>query len=234
MSKYLKLAVMISGGGRTLANLINWWDQGRLAAKVELVVSSRPRAKGLEIAAEAGIRTAVVDSANHRISAREGEEICDWMGMSKEIDRHLLNDDLDLVCMAGFLCRYLIPEPLRGRVINIHPALIPMFCGQGMFGRRIHEAVVAAGVRVTGCTVHFVDNSYDHGPIIMQRCCPVFSGDLPEEVAARVFAEECLAYPGVINLIAEGRVHTTPGLPVYVDGDHSLERFGQDDRWPGA
>ncbi|MDR1520995.1 MAG: phosphoribosylglycinamide formyltransferase [Planctomycetota bacterium] len=226
MSGYLKLAVLISGGGSTLANLVDWWDQGRLLGKVELVISSRPGAKGLQVAAKAGIPSAVVDSDKYRLSAREGEEICDWASMSEEIDKLIAGKDFDLVCMAGWLCRYQIHDKLLGRVINIHPALIPMFCGQGMYGRRVHEAVAASGVRVTGCTVHFADNLYDHGPIILQRCCPVFSGDLPEELAARVFAEECVAYPTAINLFAEGRVHYRQGMPAHVDGDHEIDRFG--------
>ena len=188
-------------------------------------MSSNPRAGGLRVAEEAGVRTAVVNSRDFRLSAREGEVICDWRGMSHELDKFLCTGEFDLVCMAGFLCYYIIPNELEGRIINIHPSLVPMFCGQGMYGSRVHEAVVRSGVKVTGCTVHFADGIYDHGPIILQRCCPVYSGDLPEEVAARVFAEEREAYPAAINLIADGRVHYSSGLPVHVDGDREIERF---------
>ncbi|MDR2390065.1 MAG: hypothetical protein LBE84_00070, partial [Planctomycetota bacterium] len=194
-----------------------------------LVISSRPDARGLRVAADAGIRTAVVDSHRYRRSAREGEETPDWFAMSEAVTRELGDANWDLVCMAGFLCRYYFPDSLQGRVLNIHPALIPMFCGQGMYGPRIHEAVIRSGVRVTGCTVHFADHLYDHGPIILQRCCPVYSGDIPEEVAERVFAEECVAYPTAINLIANGRVHYSSDLPPHVDDDHAIDRFGAND-----
>ncbi len=227
MSKRLKLAVLLSGGGTTLANLLDWLDQGRLMADIELVISSKPKARGLSVAADAGIRTAVVNAKDFNLSAREGEEIQDWEAMSREIDKLLLPGKFDLVCMAGFLSRYLFAKELNGRVVNIHPALIPMFCGQGMYGHRVHEAVVKSGVRVTGCTVHFADGNYDNGPIILQRCCPVYSGDTADDVAARVFEEECWAYPTAINLIAEGRVHFDGSLGIHIDDDRYIERFGQ-------
>ena len=229
MTTRLKLAVLISGEGTTLANLLQWRDQGRLLADVKLVVSSRPGVRGLELAADAGIRTEVVNAGSFSRSAREGEVIRDWKAMSREIDKMLLPDGYDLVCMAGFLSRYLFPKALDGRVVNIHPALIPMFCGQGMYGRRVHEAVVKSGVRITGCTVHFADRNYDSGPIILQRCCPVYSGDTVDDVAERVFEEECWAYPTAINLIAEGRVHFLNTLSLHIDEDHYIERFGSGD-----
>lgn len=229
MARRLNLAVLLSGGGTTLANLLHWIDEGRLLAEVGLVVSSRPGVKGLAIAERAGIRTEVINAKDYVQSAREGEEIRDWGSMSRDIDKLLLGGGYDLVCMAGFLSRYLFSRELKGKIINIHPALIPMFCGEGMYGHRVHEAVVASGVRVTGCTVHFADQSYDTGPIILQRCCPVYSDDHPDEVAARVFVEECLAYPIAINLIAEGRVSFTSARRTYVDGDRFIERFGSDD-----
>lgn len=227
-AKRLKLAILLSGGGTTLANLLQYREAGALDADIDLVVSSRPRVKGLEIAQGAGIRTEVVDARSHTIAAREGEWIRDWTGMSRELDRILLADKYDLVCMAGFLCRYLFAEELTGRVVNIHPALIPMFCGDGMYGHRVHEAVVASGVKVSGCTVHLADHAYDHGPIILQRCCPVYSDDTPNDVAARVFAEECKAYPAAINLFARGKVWFNRTGNVRVQDDHSIERFSRD------
>lgn len=225
MSGRLKLAVLLSGGGTTLANLLDYQERGGLMASIDLVISSRPKARGLAIAKDAGIRTEVVEARNYNLSAREGEEIRDWAGMSQDLDRILLGGKYDLVCMAGFLCRYIFSDELEGRVLNIHPALIPMFCGEGMYGHRVHEAVVAAGVRVTGCTVHLADHSYDTGPIILQRCCPVFSDDTPDDVALRVFQEECQAYPAAINLIADGRVHPITDRRLHVDGDRYIERF---------
>lgn len=225
---YLKIAVLLSGGGTTLANLLNVRDRGGLMGEIELVVSSRESARGLALAQSSGIKTEVVEAKNFAVSAREGETIRDWPAMSKKLDKILLSGDYDLVCMAGFLCRYLFSSKLKGRIINIHPALIPMFCGQGMYGHRVHEAVVDSGVKVTGCTVHLADQEYDTGPIILQRCCPVFSDDLPEDVAARVFQEECRAYPEAINLIAQGQVHITSDRRTYVDGDRLIERFTND------
>jgi phosphoribosylglycinamide formyltransferase-1 len=111
-----------------------------------------------------------------------------------------------LVCLAGFLQLISIPEDFQGRVMNIHPALIPAFCGKGFYGHHVHEAVLAYGVKITGCTVHFCDNQYDHGPIILQRAVPVLDDDTPDSLAARVFQQECEAYPEAIRLFAEGRL----------------------------
>ncbi len=222
----INLAVLLSGGGTTLSNLLDWRASGDLNADIGLVVSSRRGARGLEIARNAGIHTEVVEAKNFHLSAREGEIIHDWVAMSAALDSLLLSGGYDYVCMAGYLCRYLFSPELRGRVVNIHPSLIPCFCGEGMYGHRVHEAVVASGVRVTGCTVHFADQHYDTGPIILQRCCPVYSNDGPEDVAARVFLEECIAYPTAINLLAAGRVSIAAlGNRTNVDGDAALERF---------
>jgi folate-dependent phosphoribosylglycinamide formyltransferase PurN len=103
--------------------------------------------------------------------------------------------------MAGFLSLWRIPEAFLGRVINIHPALLPEFGGREMYGRRVHEAVLAAGKTVSGCTVHYCDNEYDHGPVILQRQVPVLPTDTADDLAARVFAEECIAYPEAIRRI---------------------------------
>jgi folate-dependent phosphoribosylglycinamide formyltransferase PurN len=108
--------------------------------------------------------------------------------------------------MAGFLKHVLIPQDFVGRVMNIHPSLIPAFCGHNYFGRRVHQAALDYGVKFSGCTVHFVDNHYDHGPIILQRVVPVMDDDTPESLGARVFEQECQAYPEAIRLFAEGRL----------------------------
>lgn len=228
MTRRLKLAVLLSGGGTTLANLLHWRDRGRLMADIDLVVSSRPGAGGLDIAHRAGIRTEVVDAKLYKQTAREGEEIRDWSAMSRDLDKIILSGDFDLVCMAGFLCRYFFDDSLSGRIVNIHPSLIPMFCGQGMYGHHVHEAVVESGVKVTGCTVHLADHTYDTGPIILQRCCPVYSTDTPEDVAERVFREECKAYPEAINLIAEGQVSFISNRRTFINGDRFIERFSHD------
>jgi folate-dependent phosphoribosylglycinamide formyltransferase PurN len=113
---------------------------------------------------------------------------------------------VDLVLLAGFLALIEVPEDFRFRVMNIHPALIPAFCGRGFYGHKVHEAVLERGAKVTGCTVHFADNHYDHGPIILQKCVPVADDDTPDRLAIRVFAAECEAYPEAVRLFAEGRL----------------------------
>jgi folate-dependent phosphoribosylglycinamide formyltransferase PurN len=118
--------------------------------------------------------------------------------------------------MAGFLSYWIIPDRYLGRVMNIHPALLPAFGGEGMYGHRVHEAVLARGCKVSGCTAHFVNNTYDDGPIILQRAVPVRADDTPDDLAARVFREECLAYPEAIRLFAQGRLRIE-GRVVHVD-----------------
>jgi len=197
----LKLAVLISGSGTTLQNLIRRSEAGALPASVELVVSSKEDAYGLERAQEHNIPTAVV----------EWKKIRDVNEFSHRITCVLDEFEPDLVIMGGFLNLYLLPDEYKGRVMNIHPALIPSFCGKGYYGRRVHEEVLKYGCKVSGCTVHFVDNQYDHGPIIVQRTVAVHEGDTPEELAARVFREECEAYPQAIRLFAEGRLEIRGG-----------------------
>jgi phosphoribosylglycinamide formyltransferase-1 len=125
---------------------------------------------------------------------------------SEVIFKHCREARVNLVVMGGFLKKLVIPNDFENRVVNIHPALIPAFCGQGFYGHRVHEAVLEYGAKISGCTVHFADNLYDHGPIILQRIVPVLDDDTPDSLAKRVFAEECKAYPEAIRLIAEGRV----------------------------
>jgi formyltetrahydrofolate-dependent phosphoribosylglycinamide formyltransferase len=189
----LNLVAMISGGGRTVMNLQDRIDDGSLPARIVRVISSRPDAPGVERARSRGLETLVVPR-------REFDD---------ESFQRALTDGVaggDLVCLAGFLWLWRIPPEYAGRVMNIHPALLPDFGGPGMFGRRVHEAVLAAGARESGCTVHFCDNHYDHGPIILQRRVPVRHGDTWKTLAARVFAEECLAYPEAISLFATDRL----------------------------
>ncbi len=190
------LAVLLSGSGTTLQNLIDRVADGRLPARIAGVVSSRPGVYGLERAAAARIPSAVVS----RRAFPDGAAFSEALSAAVDACRP------DLVVMAGFLSLWTIPDRYLGRVMNIHPALIPMFSGKGCYGLKVHEMVVAAGVKVTGCTVHFADNVYDHGPIIVQRTVPVSFEDTPEEVQARVFAQECEAYPEAIRLFAEGRL----------------------------
>jgi phosphoribosylglycinamide formyltransferase-1 len=192
----IRIAVLLSGGGTTLQNLIDRIADGRLAARIVQVISDQPDAYGLTRARAANLSAAVVSRKECGNREEFGRRIFDLIRQSQA----------DLVCMAGFLQLLPIPDDFRGRVMNIHPALLPAYGGKGMYGRRVHEAVLAAGENVSGCTVHFADNEYDHGPTILQRTVTVHSDDTPETLAARVFAQECEAYPEAITLFAEGRI----------------------------
>ncbi len=197
----LKLAVLISGGGTTLKNLIQKIAAGKLNAKIELVISSSAKAGGLQIASDARIPTLVAAPKKSQ-SPQEFSE--GTFGPCREAGVHI-------VAMGGYLKHVLIPPDFDYRVTNIHPALIPACCGPGMYGRRVHEAVLESGTKLSGCTVHFVDNQYDHGPIILQRSVPVLDDDTPEKLAARVFAAECEAYPEALRKIASGKVRIENG-----------------------
>lgn len=192
----LPIAVLISGGGTTLRNLLEKRDAGELPIDVRLVISSNPTARGLEIAKAAGIPTLVA-------SKRKGQSSDDY---AHDIFDPCRQAGVQLVVMGGFLKHVTIPQEFANRVVNIHPGLIPAFCGQGMYGHHVHEAVLEYGAKISGCTVHFVDNTYDHGPIILQQVVPVHDDDTPDSLAARVFAAECEALPEALRLIAAGKV----------------------------
>lgn len=192
----LKLAVLISGGGTTLRNLLGKIEAGELDARIELVVSSNPTARGLEYAREAGIQTAVLEQKKFASLDAYSQAVFDACRASQ----------CDIVVMAGFLKFVTIPADFEYRVVNIHPGLIPAFCGLGYYGHHVHQAVLDYGAKLSGCTVHFVDNQYDHGPIILQSSVPVLDDDTGDTLAARVFAAECEAFPEALRLIAAGRV----------------------------
>ena len=192
----LRLGVLLSGSGRTLQNLCECIAAGQLDARVKVVVSSRPGVFGLERARRLGLNTKVVD--RRALSDQAFQD---------GITRALKEADVDLVCMAGFLSLWRVPADYVGRVMNIHPALLPEFGGRGFYGPKVHRAVLAAGKKESGCTVHFCDNQYDHGAIILQRPVPVMMDDTPETLADRVFEQECIAYPDAIRLFGAGRLH---------------------------
>ncbi len=194
--KKLPVAVLISGGGTTLRNLLQRIEEGRLDVDVRLVVSSSSQAKGLQFAADAGIRSRVI-----RLRDMPSSD-----AFSEAIFQACREAGVELVVLGGFLKHILIPPDFENRVVNIHPGLIPAFCGQGFYGLRVHQCALEYGVKVSGCTVHFVDDQYDHGPIILQRVVPVHDDDTPHGLAARVFEAECEAYPQVLQWIAEGRL----------------------------
>jgi formyltetrahydrofolate-dependent phosphoribosylglycinamide formyltransferase len=190
--------VLLSGAGTTLQNLIDRIADGRLAAKIAVVVASRADAGGLERARRAGIPAAVVVR----------KEFSDTARFNDALHAELAKYDLDLVVMAGFLSQFELRGRYNGRVLNVHPALIPAFCGKGYYGERVHRAVLEAGAKVSGCTIHFADDEYDHGPIILQGAVPVLDDDTPETLAARVHQLENELYPEAIRLWAEGRLET--------------------------
>jgi phosphoribosylglycinamide formyltransferase-1 len=194
--KPINLAVLLSGSGRTLQNFIDLNRAGKLDAKPVVVISSLEGAYGLERAKAAGIDAHLVPRKAYKTKAE----------FSAAIDAILEKYTVDLLVMAGFIHLYVIPEKYRGRVMNVHPALLPAFGGKGYYYDKVHKAVLESGAKVSGCTVHFADNVYDHGPIIIQRAMPVLDDDTHETLAARVFAEECVAYPEAIQLFAEGRL----------------------------
>jgi formyltetrahydrofolate-dependent phosphoribosylglycinamide formyltransferase len=197
----IRLGGLISGGGRTLLNLLDRIDAGRLNAELATVIASRP-CSGIERCEQAGLDVHLVP---YKSFVHDGVD--DTPGYSTAIARWLESAEVDLVVQGGFLSLWHIPPRYQGRVMNIHPALLPLFGGKGMFGRRVHEAVLAAGCKVSGSTVHFATNEYDSGPIIVQRCVPVQEGDDADSLAARVFEQECEAYPEAVRLFAEGRLH---------------------------
>jgi phosphoribosylglycinamide formyltransferase-1 len=196
----IKLAVLISGGGRTLKNFIDLAAEGELPVDVRLVVSSSAKAGGLRFAEEAGIATRIMPR-NDFPTGPAGDK-----AYGNAVFSACREANVEYVALAGFLKLVPVPEDFAGRVVNIHPALIPAFCGRGMFGDRVHQAVLDAGVKVTGCTVHFVDNEYDAGPIIWQQPVPVFDDDTPDTLAKRVFEAEKEAYPHVLKMLAAGHV----------------------------
>ncbi len=203
----MPIAVLISGGGTTLRNLLEKIDAGRLDVAVALVISSWKDAKGLAHAQRAGIAREVVCRGDYADQAEFSQVLFD----------HCRGAGVEYVVMGGFLKRVTIPDDFENRVINIHPALIPAFCGRGFYGHHVHETVLDYGVKLSGCTVHFADNQYDHGPVILQQAVEVHDDDTPASLAARIFAAECEAYPKALALLAAGKI-TVEGRRVRVSG----------------
>ena len=193
----LRIVVLLSGSGRTLRNFLDRVDDGSLNAEISLVVASRSNIRGLDIASDAGVPTEV----------RAPKDFDSPEAFSKSVFDLCRAVNADLVVMAGFMVHVLIPPDFENRVVNIHPGLIPAFCGQGFYGERVHKAVIEYGAKISGCTIHFADNEYDHGPIIHQAVVPVLDDDTPDSLAERVFEAECEEYPKVLQWFAEGRVH---------------------------
>ena len=201
LDRPIRLAVLISGGGTTLVNFLKKIKAGELNAEVAVVIASREGIAGIERAREAELACEVIARKEFDSVERFSAAIFDRCRAA----------NVDLVTLAGFLSLIRVPPDFERRVLNIHPALIPAFCGQGFHGHHVHEAALARGVKLSGCTVHFADNEYDHGPILVQRAVPVLEGDTPDTLAARVFEAECQAYPEAIRLFSEGRLEIENG-----------------------
>ncbi|GIW96848.1 MAG: phosphoribosylglycinamide formyltransferase [Pirellulaceae bacterium] len=194
--KPLPIAVLISGGGTTLENLIEHQRRHGLPLDFRLVISSRADVRGLELAHDAQIPTSVIRRKDFETAEQHRDELFAAVRQS----------GAQWVAMGGYIEHVLIPDDFVNRVLNIHPSLVPAFCGKGYYGLRVHQAVVEYGVKLTGCTVHLVDNEYDHGPIVAQRACEVFPDDSPIDVQHRVFQLERDLYPRVWRAIAEGGI----------------------------
>lgn len=191
-----RIAVLVSGGGTTLENFAVRIADGRLDAEIAHVIASKPGIRAIERCKRHGLDVSVIP----------------WQGahgaraFSERITRAVEDAGADLVCMAGFLRLWEFPPRWFGRALNIHPGLLPRFGGKGMFGHHVHEAVLAAGVKESGCTVHVATLAYDQGPVVLERRVPVLTGDTPDALAARVFEAECEAYPEAIALYGAGRL----------------------------
>ncbi len=200
--KAIRLGVLLSGGGTTLMNILEYIKRRQLNATIAIVISSRSTVAGVERARNAGLNVKIVRKKDYP----------DIDEFSRRITEELTAAEVDLVVQGGWLCLWKIPPRYENKVMNIHPALLPGFGGKGMWGHFVHEAVLKAGCKVSGCTVHLCTNEYDKGPIIVQRCCPVKDDDSPETLAARVFEQECIAYPLAIKLFAQGRLLVDGGV----------------------
>ncbi|MCB1050558.1 MAG: phosphoribosylglycinamide formyltransferase [Acidobacteria bacterium] len=196
----MRLGILISGSGTTFLNLHNRILTGELNAEIVCLVSSNPNAGGLEHAARLGVPHWVVSLQNGDVQA-----------FSTEIHRLLVQTGVDLVVLGGFLKPFLPQEPYLERCINIHPSLIPAFCGKGFYGMHVHRAVYARGCRVSGCTVHLVTEDYDAGPILLQRAVTLEDDDDPSSIQRKVFALECEALPEVIEWFRADRVRFENG-----------------------
>ena len=188
----LPVAVLLSGSGRTLENLLRRCPTPALPVRVVAVVSSRPGVRGVTVARDAGLPVAVFRRRDYPDPAAHNAALNAWLAPYAP----------RMILLAGYLCYYIPPAWLDGPVLNIHPALLPRFGGKGMYGDRVHAAVLAAGESESGCTVHLVSDEYDAGEILGQRRVPVLPDDTVETLAARVFAAECELYPEVIGRLA--------------------------------
>lgn len=196
LNRPVRLAVLISGGGTTLMNLLEKNRAGQLDAEFSIVIASKEDCRGVERARDAELKCEPVVRSEFDSVDTFSERIFD---LCREAE-------VDLVILGGFLSLVHVPADFEHKVINIHPSLIPAFCGKGFHGHHVHEAVLERGAKVSGCTVHFANNEYDAGPIILQKVVPVMDDDTPDTLQKRVFEAECEAFPEAIRLFAAGRL----------------------------
>lgn len=192
-----------------MLNFLDCMKKGTLPTTVPVVISSQPDCLGVQRATDAGLKCVAIARRDFASTAE----------FSSHVFSELRAHDVDLVAMAGYLSLLSIPDDFLYRVLNIHPALIPAFCGKGMFGHHVHEAVVDRGVKVTGCTVHFADNHYDNGPIVLQQSVDVPDNATPDEVAALVFEREKTAYPEAIRRVISGRLAISERRTIFADAE---------------
>ncbi len=205
--KRLQLGVLASGRGSNFESILRAIEDGRLLADTRVLISNRKAAGALDVATRHGVAAVALSR-----KAFDSDEAFD-----REILRVFRHHGVDFVVLAGYL-RLLTPVLVRefpNRILNIHPALLPAFGGKGMYGHHVHEAVLAHGCKVSGVTVHLVNEQYDAGPIVLQRCLPVKEGDTPDTLAARVLVEEHRAFPEALQLFAEERI-VVKGRQVHV------------------
>jgi formyltetrahydrofolate-dependent phosphoribosylglycinamide formyltransferase len=191
----LRCGLLISGGGRTALNLLDVAAEGNLAAEFPLVIADR-KCPGLELLAARGVPVELISRREYPSTELHSQAVFDRL---REVG-------VDVALLAGYLSRVEIPADFEYRVINIHPSLIPAFAGPGMYGERVHQAVLDRGCKITGCTVHFCDNEFDHGPIILQSQVPVLDDDTPGRLAARVFNTECALFPEALRQLQSKQV----------------------------
>lgn len=208
----MRIAVFASGGGSNFQSMLDAVAQGNLSARVVLCLSNTAKAGALVRAERHDVATVVLNPNDFESEAIYAD------ALTEVLDRHAVN----FIALAGYLRKVpsKVVEAYRGRMLNIHPALLPAFGGHGLYGRRVHEAVLAYGARWTGATVHLVDEEYDTGPIVLQEPVPVMPDDTPETLAARVLRVEHRLYPQALRLFAEGRV-TVDGRIVRIQENES-------------
>lgn len=189
----VRCAVLLSGSGRTLENFLTRIDAGDLSVEIVAVISSRKNVRGLEIAREHGIACEVFPRRQYDSISAHNQAINNWLAPHQ----------VEIIILAGYLCFYMAPQGFMGPVVNIHPALLPKYGGQGFYGDRVHQAVLEAGEPQSGCTVHLVDEKYDTGQILQQQTVPVMPDDDVHSLAGRVFEAECELYPKVVQQLAQ-------------------------------